>query len=123
MEKPVGSYFAPGVHLLPMGLELWLKGKVKGTAPAAIQPGPNRAYDNPKISVRVTLPPGWIIDEHGLSAPSKEVIFSPAEAEASVVYLSIRVDLRSIEDIEYEYAQNIQGAVKDKFYIQRPAGD
>ncbi len=66
LDKPVGEYLAQGVHFLPMGPELWVK---EGEAiPVATMTGPLRNYENLEAGYTLTLPPGWNVDEHGISS-------------------------------------------------------
>lgn len=114
LDKPVGEYLALGVHHLPMAPELWVKTTPTPTftpiPPVATMPGPFRNYSNTEAGYSLTLPPGWNVDEHGLSNPNKEVIFYPGDAEPFVTYLSISLDFRTKNQIEDFYAQNVPDA-------------
>lgn len=114
LDKPVGEYLALGVHHLPMAPELWVKTTSNPTftpiPPVATMPGPFRNYSNTEAGYSLTLPPGWNVDEHGLSNPNREVIFYPGYAEPFVTYLSISLDFRTKNEIEDFYAQNVPDA-------------
>ncbi len=114
LDKPVGDYLALGVHHLPFGPELWVKiipiPTVTPIPPVATMPGPFRNYSNTEAGYSLTIPPGWNVDEHGLSNPNREVIFYPGYAESFVTYLSISLDFRTKNEIEDFYAQNVPDA-------------
>ena len=100
LDKPVGQYLATGVHFLPMGPELWVKDAVVVTAPPPIV-----EYNNSAVGYRLNLPGDWIINETNSS--SKEVIFSPPNAEPFIAYLSVSRDSRMLDQIIDFYAQNM----------------
>lgn len=119
LDKPVGEYLALGVHHLPMAPELWVKTTSIPTftlipltpiPPIATMPGPFRNYSNTEAGYSLTLPPGWNVDEQGLSNLNKEVIFYPGDAEPFVAYLSISLDFRTKNQIKDFYAQNMPDA-------------
>ncbi len=101
LDKPAGQYLALGVHFLPMGPELWVKDGMVATAPTPIV-----EYNNSTLGYRLNLPGDWRIDESGMTnGTNKEVIFSPPYAEPFISYLSISLDLRSLDQVIGSYAQ------------------
>ncbi|NOH02698.1 MAG: hypothetical protein HND47_12430 [Chloroflexi bacterium] len=114
LDKPVGDYLALGVHHLPFGPELWVKTipipTLTPVPPVATMQGPFRNYSNTEAGYSLTLPPGWNVDEYGLSNPNKEVLFYPGDAEPLITYLSISLDFRTKNQIEDFYAQNVPDA-------------
>ncbi|HSF81543.1 MAG TPA: hypothetical protein VLA49_09935 [Anaerolineales bacterium] len=120
LDKPVGEYLAPGVHFLQMGPELWVKDAE--AAPVATMPGPLRNYENIEAGYTLTLPPGWNVDEHALSYPNKEVIFTPSNPEPFIAYLNISLEFRTLEQIMNDYARNVPDAVReDTIFNGQPA--
>lgn len=113
LDRPVGHYLALGVHSLPMGPELWVKdaSPVPTITPIPTMPGPFRNYSNIEVGYSLTLPPGWNVDEYGMSNPNKEVQFYPGDAEPFVVYLNISLDSRTLDQIKDFYTQNVPDAL------------
>jgi len=71
-------------------------------------------YTNSEVGYRLTLYSDWKIDTSGMvNGTKREVIFSPPNADPSVTYLSISLDLRTLEQIIAAYAQNVPDAVKE----------
>lgn len=118
LDKPVGEYLAFGVHFLPMGPELWVKATTPAPTftpipPIATMPGSLRKYSNTEAGYSLTLPPGWNVDEYGLSNPNKEVLFYPGDTEPFITYLSISLDFRTLDQIKDLYAQSVPDAVRE----------
>jgi hypothetical protein len=63
------------------------------------------AYRNEELGYRINHNPEWTIDEHGLTQPSKEVIFYPPGGEDFKVALSVSLDQRTMEEIQSLYAE------------------
>lgn len=113
LDKPVGQYLALGVHLLPIGPELWVK-STENDAPVFTAPPPIVMYSNPVAGYNLGLPGDWQIDESGMTnITNKEVIFSPPYAEPFITYLSISLDSRTIDQIVDFYAQNVPDAARE----------
>jgi len=114
LDKPVGQYLSVGIHTLPRGPELWVMESfpTSTVTPIPTMPGPFRNYSNTEVGYSLTVPPGWSVDEYGLSNPNKEVFFSPGNPENFIAYLSISLDFRTLEQIKNFYAQN----APDAFY-------
>ena len=110
LDKPVGKFLAPGVHFIWMGPEIWVK--AKGDSPEAGSPGSLQNYANVEVGYTLTLPPGWNVDESGLSNLNKEAIFLPNNAEAKTTYLSISLDSRGLDQIMDFYTHNVPDASK-----------
>jgi hypothetical protein len=111
LDRPVGEYLATGVHYLPMAPALWVK--TTGITPAATMPGPLQDYENPAAGYKLTLPPGWDLDEFGAASPNKEVLFYPNGAEPYITYLSISLDSRTLDQITTLYAQDVPDATRE----------
>lgn len=84
-------------------------------APVASVPPPVVPYINAEVGYRLGLPGDWQIDESGMSAGlNKEVIFSPPGAVGSgVIYLSISIDPRTLQQVIDLYAQNVRDAARE----------
>ena len=106
LDRPVGQYLALGVHFLPMGPELWVKETIVATAPPLIV-----EYNNSAVGYRLNLPGDWIINETNSS--SKEVIFSPPNAEPFVSYLNVNLEFRALDQIINLYAQSVPDATRE----------
>jgi len=106
LDKPVGQYLALGVHFLPMGPELWVKEVVVATAPPPIV-----EYNNSTVGYRLNLPGNWSIAE--TNSTGKEVAFSPPNPEPFIVYLSISLDSRTLDQIINLYAQSVPDATRE----------
>lgn len=63
LDQPVGGYLALGVHILPMGPELWVKPMDAATATVS-PPTILRTYSNSEVGYTLTLPANWLIDEN-----------------------------------------------------------
>jgi hypothetical protein len=113
LDKPVGEYLALGVHFLPMGPELWVKTAASIT-PVSTVPPPIRQYTNSVVGYRLGLPGDWSVDESGMTnGTNKEVIFSPPYAEPFIVYLSISLEFRTLDQIINSYVQYHPEAVRE----------
>ena len=113
LDKPVGQYLSAGVHTLPRGPELWLAESLPPSTvtPIPTMPGPFRNYSNTEVGYSLTVPPGWNVDEYGLSNPNKEVVFVPGNSEPFVAYLNILLDFRTLDQVKNLYAQSVPDAV------------
>jgi hypothetical protein len=109
LDQPVGQYLALGVHVLPMGPELWVKEAGVVTAPPPIVP-----YENHVVGYRLGLPGDWLIDENGMvNGLNKEVTFYPPNPEPFIAYLSINLDFRTLDQIINLYAQSVPDANRE----------
>jgi len=111
LDQPVGEYLANGVHFIPNGPELWVKDAVSvGTAPPPI-----KVYTNTEVGYKLGIPSDWSINESGLQADSnKQVIFSPPYSnDSNLIYLSISLDSRTLDQVINDYAQNKPDAVRE----------
>jgi len=106
LDKSAGQFLALGVHILPMGPELWVTDDVIATAPPPIV-----EYDNFMDGYRLNLPGNWIINE--TNGSNKEVIFSPPNAEPFIAYLSVSLDFRPLDQIVTLYAQSAPDAIRE----------
>lgn len=125
---PVGQYLAPGVHLLPVGPELWIRPQ-EPVAPTAVPPGPTLlptggAYVNAEVGYQLVLPAGWRVDEYGMAySLNKEVLFSPQDsAEPGVTYLSVSLDFRTLDQIMNLYAQSVPEAARSDVVLNGHPG-
>lgn len=59
-------------------------------------------YTRPTLDYLIAHPADWLVAETG---PNHEVLFSPPNAEPFIVYFSISLDARSLEQIQQVYAQ------------------
>jgi hypothetical protein len=110
LDKPVGDYLARGVHFLPNGPEIWLVDSAP--TPVVTAPPPVRVYINAELGYSLVLPGDWTVEEVGMSAPNREVIFSPPNAEPFIAYLSISIDPRTLEQVEQSYLEQVPDAQK-----------
>lgn len=121
LDQPAGEYLALGVHIVPMGPELWLKGiqtpPFTMDPPPATTPVPSTNYSNGTAGYSLTLPAGWNVDENGLANPNKEVLFYPGDADPLVTYLSISLDFRTKNQIKDFYAQHVSDAFLENTMI------
>ena len=109
LDRPVGQYLALGVHILDLGPELWVKDTVVATAPPPIV-----EYNNSTVGYRLNLPGNWSIDENGMTnGLSKQVIFNPPNPEPFIVYLSVSLDSRTLDQIINLYAQSVPEAARE----------
>jgi hypothetical protein len=63
-------------------------------------------YQNEELGYQIQYIPDWTVDEHGLTQPSREVIFYPANPEDFKVALSVSLDQRTLDVIQQVYADN-----------------
>ena len=106
LDTPAGQYLGLGVHFLPMGPELWVKDGMVATSPA-----PMEEYNNASLGYRLNLPGNWIINQ--TNSLSKEVVFSPPNADPFIAYLSILLEPRTMEQIIQSYAQYHPDAIRE----------
>jgi len=90
----------------------WVDIKVSGSSST---PTPSiTTYTNSEVGYRLTLYSDWKIDGSGMvHGTNKEVIFYPPNAEPFIVYLSISLDPRTLDQIVASYAQNVPDAMKE----------
>lgn len=62
-------------------------------------------YRNEDLGYQIQYMPEWIIEEHGLSQRTKEVIFNPPYPEDFKVALSVALDERPLDVIRQLYAE------------------
>lgn len=108
LDKPAGQYLAIGVHFLDVGPELWVKSASAPTftptpSVGITAPPPIVEYNNAAVGYRLNLPGDWQINE--TNNTGKEVIFTPPYADPSVLYLDIKLDLRTLDQIITSYSQ------------------
>ncbi len=105
LDQRVDEYLAPGVHWVN-GAEVWV---------IANSPPPITAYSNSEVGYRLSLPGDWSINESGMTnGANKEVIFSPPyTTDPNVIYLSISLDFRTLDQIINFYAQNVPDATRE----------
>lgn len=112
--KPIDSQFpAAGICGEAVGEELWVAEALPTSTvtPIPTMPGPFRNYSNTEVGYSLTVPPGWNVDEYGLSNPNKEVVFVPGNSEPFVAYLNILLDFRTLDQVKNLYAQSVPDAV------------
>jgi len=77
-------------------------------------------YSNSAVGYRLNLPGNWIINE--TNSLSKEVIFSPPNAEPFIAYLSVLLESRTMEQIIQSFAQYHPDAIReDTMFYGYPA--
>jgi len=114
LNQPIGEYLAIGVHFIPNGPELW----VKDSSSIGIAPPPIKVYTNTEVGYKLGIPSDWTINESG-----EQVTFSPPYSnDPNVVYLSLSLDSRTLDQIINDYAQNKPDALKeDTIFNGQPA--
>jgi hypothetical protein len=79
-------------------------------------------YENRELVYRVQYMPGWMVDESGLTQPTREVTFNPPQAGDFKVALSLSLDLRSLAEVEQAYHEHVPDAVRAEVALAREQG-
>jgi len=108
--------------LQPLAAEASAGTQVQASAVTA--PPPVVPYVNATVGYSLGVPGDWRVDETGMNTgPNREVIFSPSGAAGGgVIYLSISLDPRTLEQIMDLYAQSVPDASRQEVIFSGQPG-